>query len=186
MSREIKFRVWDNENKTMLYEGKFGNGPRENEGFTKFIESEGDVFEIVIYAYGKCEYNIFQDATIMQFTGLLDCKGNPIYEGDLVSGFDNIFTVKFGIARFEKLAPNKTWNAVDCPSFFFETKEGIPVYPIVNNYRDEHDLQTLEIVGNIYEKTKEELKNDCGVETWKMKERFRLNQQKKAQIYAQS
>jgi uncharacterized phage protein (TIGR01671 family) len=65
--REILFRAWDPLRNKMwkyavpMFEGKINVSDRENGAFNEIIE-------------GK----------LMQWTGLVDCKGNKIFEGDLV------------------------------------------------------------------------------------------------------
>lgn len=64
MSREIKFRAWDNINKEMVYE------------------------TTPIFFFGNCisNYDILRKyETVMQYAEIKDKKDKEIYEGDLVS-----------------------------------------------------------------------------------------------------
>ena len=71
-SREIKFRVWENDTKRMCYE--FGDGTKEviargvNETCKRYLEDE--------------------NWELMQYTGLKDKNGKEIYEGDVVERED--------------------------------------------------------------------------------------------------
>lgn len=72
MSREIKFRAWDNNKKIMYYD--------ENSSF--------------IFSSNKIECNFDNGwltkntGIFMQFTGLKDRNGKEIYEGDILSNKD--------------------------------------------------------------------------------------------------
>ena len=63
MNREIKFRAWHKEAKEM------------------FIEDG------IKYRFGECLKFLWekQPVEVMQYTGLKDCKGVEIYEGDIVA-----------------------------------------------------------------------------------------------------
>lgn len=39
---------------------------------------------------------------------------------------------------------------VDIPSFYFKRTDGLESFPIVNNWAGKHDLEIMEIIGNIY------------------------------------
>jgi uncharacterized phage protein (TIGR01671 family) len=88
MSREIKFRAWDESQKYMAYQG------------TPDLETIQSFF------------HHFGDKTLMQFTGLKDINGKDIWEGDILSFTKNNsfankpIAVKFSGSSFVVYNPN--------------------------------------------------------------------------------
>ena len=72
MSREIKFRVWDIENKEMLNVQELDFEPTFYGG------------RIAIRPDQYSDYFDPKDMILMQYTGLHDKNGKEIYEGDIV------------------------------------------------------------------------------------------------------
>jgi uncharacterized phage protein (TIGR01671 family) len=119
--REIKFRAWDKQASVMLPDVMTGNN-------------------LVIYAIepeeAKFEWDYMDRdvAVLMQYTGLKDCNGAEIYEGDIVLWPDQgefSFTAVVKWDHHSYYMDIITWH--DNASF------------------DDQDGPELEVIGNIYE-----------------------------------
>lgn len=75
MNREIKFRIWDIENKEMLKVQELDFEPTFYGG------------RIAIRPDQYNDYFDTEDMILMQYTGLHDKNGKEIYEGDIVKVF---------------------------------------------------------------------------------------------------
>jgi uncharacterized phage protein (TIGR01671 family) len=87
MNREIKFRVWDVENKTMIPWSTAWHAPcKIPKG--SFEGQIDDVYlPILIVALLSTETKLI----VQQYTGLKDSKGKEIYEGDMIKLPDSRF-----------------------------------------------------------------------------------------------
>ena len=101
MRRALLFRVWDEQNK-------------------KFFSQE---------VLNALPLSVFlASGNIQQYTGMNDCTGKPIYEGDIISG-----DLDYGPGGFVKRNSIVSWN------------------DFVGYQWNFWDIGTIEVIGNIYE-----------------------------------
>ena len=112
MSREIKFRAWDYTQNKM----------REVTSILSVCDGSWSV------SYDDENYIDSDNIELMQYTGLKDCKGKEIYEGDILVGEHISFKVK-----------------VEYVNGAFETESSIGHYHLLSEF------SRCTIIGNIYE-----------------------------------
>ncbi len=159
--RQIKFRAWDAEHKRYLYpdlehprtgyvlDSKTGKAAYAHircgtDPIGVQMTLAGEVFSACHYATAN-----YAGYPLEQFIGMQDKNGKEIYEGDILNGFNQRFVIEYGIAR---RSVGQDSYEIDIPCFYFRNiYTNAKVFPIVKNVVGGHDLETLEVVGNIYE-----------------------------------
>jgi uncharacterized phage protein (TIGR01671 family) len=130
MKREIKFRAWNEKEKSWVT-GDAGMQGNDQIFLTEIKEDSGDYF-----------IDKWDHITLMQFTGLEDKNGKEIYECDwLKDDQGDLFQVKFG-----KLPLDKRGDCVcTCPAFYAEARD--------RNMNNECNQigEWMEVIGNIYQ-----------------------------------
>lgn len=128
MNRQIKFRCWDKDNKTMSNVNTLLLSTNE-------LDHEGNLGEPKSIDHFK----------LMQFTGQLDKDGEEIYEGDVVSWYKEDQEEMLGVIEFEQQAGQ----------FWVKQKKGkTNLYsPMRASFSDgkTYSNNSLEVLGNIYE-----------------------------------
>lgn len=125
MSRLIKFRAWDKDFEMMFYSNS-SDDPLNVTGERIHHLCGCEKPE------GHLNYFFFEKAPIMQFTGLNDCHGKEIYEGDILKRNNSpCYKVLFADGSYRMNGKSKDG------SFEFKIKQ------------DKAGL--MEVIGNVYE-----------------------------------
>lgn len=127
--REIKFRIWHKESKTMIYlDGIWVCGEYSSLCFDSTEDKYDGIGRLPDYPKDKIE-----NYKLMQYTGLKDENGKEIYEGDILSPNDEEDN-SMGVVKYDNTKG----------SYYIDFENG----SCVSNF---DYAKFLEVVGNIYE-----------------------------------
>lgn len=139
MNREIKFRVWDVENKEMLEVQELDFEPTFYGG------------RIAIRPDQYNDYFDTEDMILMQYTGLKDKNGKEIYEGDIVKAYFKKGAWKYNDKNYCGYKNGEVQYCVDGFILYIENyKEKI--YPLSSFGDNDGNINELEVIGNVFEK----------------------------------
>ena len=134
MNRILKFRIWDIQAQKMIYADKGYQGHY-------VLSLNGEFTNLQNGVGGK-------EVIVQEFIGLVDKNGKDIYEGDLLS-FSCNYTVDSSDIDIIQWENQEVYYDSELAGFFFGKEKHFQML-------DQIMPETLEVVGNIFNKTQNE------------------------------
>lgn len=130
--REIKFRAWDKDFRKMFNVVELSYEDDKTLAWREPYKNER-------VSWIKSGLEVGKECDLLQYTGLKDWHGTPIYEGDIVKGYwwrkgeshRHIGKVTYGMAAFKVVGVKQYLGMVDKLS---------PVYEVIGNIHEDGDL----------------------------------------------
>lgn len=120
MSREIKFRAWDERKEIMHYDFEFIRSGIEGNDWIVY-KSDKQPLDSKPHPFENPHFS--QQLKIMQFTGLKDKNNNPIYEGEIIFNDD----------RKENAIVKWSDKKAMWICEYVETKDSFPLWESISN-----------------------------------------------------
>lgn len=124
MANRFNFRVWDKNNKKMVYPN--GNGYFNLKNDT-VIDGNGELFDLV------CQETV-EDCILMQSTGLVDKKGKEVFDGDVIKYEDIIASVVYFKDKARFVLEDNYNSIEDCDNEYMKT------YKVIGNIYENEEL----------------------------------------------
>lgn len=136
--REVKFRAWDKNKRTMVNGGSFFD-VSQTQGVDRWV-------------FGMDVFNHPDNVELMQYTGLEDKNGVEIYEGDIVKMPADLWIGKESVGKAKGTFRSDVFVEYVGGSFRLNKPgDDSDNYYGVINYSTNSKAAVLEVIGNIYE-----------------------------------
>ena len=123
--------------RTIKFRGKTQDGEWVYGYYLPSIYEDVDIITVLEdFNLNQKNYAVLKE-TVGQFTGLTDKNGKEIYEGDIATDGENIYTVEFSMWSYAFV-----WDKHGSQNNFHFEKDDNQEMELVGNIYDNHELRT--------------------------------------------